>query len=202
MYKEGSYTPLSVESAVDIISEAIKYVPRYCRIMRIQRDIPAKFAEIAIAQNNLRQIVDTEVLRKGYKMQDIRSREIGSEPIVLPVKFEIINYESSQGNEYFISLVDAKDRLIGFTRLRFPGTQQRQEITKSTAIVRELHVYGKSMPIKQGTKNATDAVDVNIQHKGYGKMLLAKAEELAILQNKDKFVKVKERMNWKGFIAR
>jgi elongator complex protein 3 len=180
MHNKGEYAPLEVGEAVDIISEALRYVPRYCRVMRIQRDIPAKFAEKAIAQNNLRQLVSLEVKRKGFKEQDIKAREIGNDEVKLPVKFEIIDYESSNGKEYFISLVDSNDKLLGFARLRFPSTSLREEINEQTAIVRELHVYGKSIPVKME--------EGKVQHKGFGRMLMGKAEELAKENRKNKIL--------------
>ncbi|MFA6073794.1 MAG: tRNA uridine(34) 5-carboxymethylaminomethyl modification radical SAM/GNAT enzyme Elp3 [Candidatus Woesearchaeota archaeon] len=180
LYKRKEYVPLTLEGAVDIISDGLKYVPKYCRVMRIQRDIPAKFANIAIAQNNLRQLVSLEVIRKGFKEKDIKAREIGNREITIPVDFEIINYKSSGGDEYFISLVDSKDMLLGFIRLRFPSQLLRIEITKNTALIRELHVYGKSLALK--------GENGKVQHKGYGRLLMAKAEEIAKSQEKDKIL--------------
>ncbi|MGV8162290.1 MAG: tRNA uridine(34) 5-carboxymethylaminomethyl modification radical SAM/GNAT enzyme Elp3 [Candidatus Nanoarchaeia archaeon] len=179
MYKKGKFAPLDEEEAVEIISEGLRYVQKYCRLMRIQRDIPAKFAEKAIMKNNLRQLVSQEVKKKGFLEQDIKAREIGNEEATLPIDFEIIKYESSGGEEYFISLVDSKDKLLGFVRLRFPSESLRVEITPRSAIIRELHVYGKSIPLgSQGI----------VQHKGFGKMLMARAEQIAKEHGKTKIL--------------
>lgn len=182
MHKKGAYTPLDIDGAIEIISEGLRYVPRYCRVMRIQRDIPAKFAEKTIEKNNLRQLVSKEIEKKGFKEQDIKAREIGNEEISSPVDFEIIDYDSSNGKEYFISLKDAKDRLVGFARLRFPSELLRDEITKDTAIIRELHVYGKALPLSSGK------TEEEVQHKGFGKRIMAKAEEISKLNGKTKII--------------
>ena len=46
MWKKGWYKPLTTDEAADIISEAKRFVPKYCRIMRVNRDIPTKISSI------------------------------------------------------------------------------------------------------------------------------------------------------------
>jgi len=60
-------------------------------------------------------------------------------------------------------------------RLRITDEWSVDEI-KNTAIVRELHVFGKETPIGQKGE---------IQHRGIGKFLLSKAEEIAMENNLD-----------------
>ncbi|NDB79985.1 GNAT family N-acetyltransferase, partial [archaeon] len=84
----------------------------------------------------------------------------------------IDKYRASKGIEYFISLNNQDNKLIGFLRLRINDTQQNTlDILKYSGIIRELHIYGKVS--KVGTKT-----DIYSQHKGFGKMLLDKAEEI------------------------
>jgi len=179
-YKKGKFKPLSTEEAADILSEMINFVPRYCRIMRVQRDIPTKYSFEGITKNNLRQLVDSNMNLKKYKQQDIRAREIKSGKIKDPVDFEIIEYEASKGKEFFISLKDSADKLVGFVRLRFPSEALREEFTNDTAMIRELHVYGKAVAIGED--------DGMVQHRGFGRLLMAKAEEIAKLSNKTKML--------------
>jgi len=82
--------------------------------------------------------------------------------------------------EYFISLKDANDRLLGFLRLRSPGQVLREEFTDSAAIIRELHVYGKAV--------AVGVDDGNAQHKGFGRKLMAEAERVAADNGKHKML--------------
>jgi len=179
-YKQGNYSPLDTNDAADIIALATNEVPRYCRIMRVQRDIPTKHSKGGVNKNNLRQLVEEVIKKKNFKLEDIRSREIGRKEITLPVDFEIIKYDSSKGVDYFISLKDSKDYLIGFVRLRIVSESLRKEITKKTAIIRELHVYGKAIAIgKHGEKS---------QHKGFGKKLMYKAEEIAKNEGSEKML--------------
>lgn len=179
-YKKGKFKPLDTEEAADILSEMIKFVPRYCRIMRVQRDIPTKYSFGGITKNNLRQLVDIKMKEKGYSQEDIRAREIKSGRINDPVDFEILEYDAGDGKEFFISLKDSSDKLVGFVRLRFPSDSLRSEFDKDTAMIRELHVYGKAVAIGDD--------DGVIQHRGFGGMLMSKAEEIAKLNGKSKML--------------
>ncbi|MFT4261290.1 MAG: tRNA uridine(34) 5-carboxymethylaminomethyl modification radical SAM/GNAT enzyme Elp3 [Candidatus Woesearchaeota archaeon] len=178
-YKQGKYTPLSTEQAADIISEMVKFVPKYCRIMRVQRDIPTKYSKAGVDKNNLRQLVENKMEEKGYVLNDIKAREIGRNKIKDPVVFETIKYESSNSTDYFISLVDANDKLLGFVRLRLISETLRPEFTKKSAIIRELHVYGEAVAIGD---------DGLRQHRGFGKKLMAEAERIAKENGKDKML--------------
>ena len=92
----------------------------------------------------------------------------------------MLEYEASKGVEFFISVVDTtNDILIGFCRMRFPYAFLRDEITHNSAIIRELHVYGVATKLNE---------EGSVQHRGFGKKLMAKAEEIAKEQNKNKMV--------------
>jgi len=72
--------------------------------------------------------------------------------------------KTRNGKEYFISFDDKKsDSIIGFARLRLPADTKH-------AFIRELHVYGQAIPLGESGE---------VQHKGLGKKLLAKAEQIA-----------------------
>ena len=83
-------------------------------------------------------------------------------------------YTASQSQEIFIAAEDTdNDILIGFCRLRIPCKPFRPEITISSAGIRELHVYGKPVPL------GSPAESSQLQHRGIGAALLAEAEKLA-----------------------
>lgn len=166
-YKKGKYSPLTTEKAAKLIAEAIKYVPEYCRIMRVQRDIPTYMTHAGVDKTNLRQYVNKNL---RIKSRDIRSRQIRTELITAPL-LKRIDYNASNGKEVFLSIED-NDKLIGFLRLRIPYNSKRKEITKNSAIVRELHVYSTVEKIGKTT-------DKSHQHKGFGKQLLQEAEKIA-----------------------
>ncbi len=171
-YQRGEFSPLKTEEAAEIIAEAKKFVPEYCRIMRINRDIPSTVIHDGVMNTNLRQIVEKKVLEKEIKCRCIRCREpMGKKANYRSIEIKKYYYESSSGKEVFISIEDLKnDILLGFCRLRKPYNPFRPEITAKSAGVRELHVYGQATPL---------AEEGPVQHKGYGKMLMQEAEKIA-----------------------
>ncbi len=174
-FKAGLFTPITTPEAADVIAESMRYVQPYCRVMRVQRDIPTYQIESGVDKTNLRQYVDKVMQERGIVSKDIRAREVGRKEITQTpdVQMVIQEYEASGGTEFFISFEDVvNDVLFGFVRLRFPGQQLREEITGSTAIIRELHVYGSAVAVGKEDGDSQ-------QHKGYGKQLLFKAEEIA-----------------------
>lgn len=179
LYKTGKYTPLSTAEAADIISEFKRIVPRYCRIMRVQRDIPTYRTTAGVDRTNLRQTVEEYCKQKGIVCQCIRCREI-KDAIITEPELHVFEYDASGGKEFFISFDDKKtDALIGFCRLRFPSQCLRKEITPGSALIRELHVFGV----------ATGLGDEGVvQHRGFGKKLLAEAEAIAKRHGKDKMI--------------
>ncbi len=182
-WKAGKYAPVETGAAAEIISEFKRFVPKYCRIMRVQRDIPSTRVEAGVDKTNLRQYVEALCQKKDIHCRCIRCREAGRAGIVVSeadVDFEIIEYDAAGGKEFFISSVDKKDDLlIGFVRLRFPGTFLRPEITPTSALIREIHVFGKVTPM--GAKG-------DVQHVGIGKQLMRRAEDIAKQNGKDKMV--------------
>ena len=175
-WKKGEFTPISTEEAAWRIVEWKKNVPEYCRIQRIQRDVPTKYWEAGVDRTNFRQYMFEEY---GVKCRCIRCREpkgrkIAWEKVVLKVQ----KYEASGGKEFFISAEEeGRDVLIGFCRLRFPGQFLRAEITSNSALIRELHVYGTATAIGE---------EGLVQHRGWGRKLMEKAEEIAGEHSKKK----------------
>jgi elongator complex protein 3 len=185
LYHKGKFKPIATKQAAELIAEFKTYVPRYCRIMRVQRDIPSYVISSGVDRTNLRQYIDEILKKRKIKCECIRCREAGiiaKKYNLNAEKIELIveKYEASKGTEYFISMEDKKQNiLLGFCRLRFPYESLRKEITKDSALIRELHVYGEMAGI--GKKG-------DVQHRGIGRELLMKAEEIAKQNKKDKIV--------------
>ena len=177
LWKKGQYKPLTTEKAVELLVEFKKYVPEFCRIMRVQRDIPTFMTEAGVDKTNLRQYVKSLMKQKNIKCRCIRCREIGIKEIK-KIIIKKIRYKASHGTEYFIS-AESGDNIVGFCRLRFPSQSLRKEITENTALVRELHVFGPAASL--GKKGS-------VQHKGIGKRLLKEAENISKKNKKDKIV--------------
>ncbi|HLG25132.1 MAG TPA: tRNA uridine(34) 5-carboxymethylaminomethyl modification radical SAM/GNAT enzyme Elp3 [Candidatus Nanoarchaeia archaeon] len=183
-WKEGKFNPLTTKEAAEIISEAKRFVPRWCRIMRVQRDIPTNVTSSGVDRTNLRQYVEKICTEKNIKCNCIRCRESGfnKKADIKNLQIETIEYSASKGKEFFIEAKDQKfDLLFGFVRLRFPHQFLRPEITKDSALIREIHVFSQAAQI--GTHS-----DDSFQHKGIGKKLMAQAEEIARKNGKNKIV--------------
>ena len=83
-----------------------------------------------------------------------------------------MEYDASDGKEYFISY-ENDDYLIGFLRLRLNTNNQNiLPLLENSALIRDLHVYSTL-----STVGGND--EYSLQHKGYGKNLIQKAEEIA-----------------------
>jgi len=172
MWKADKYQPLSAEAAADIIVEAKRYVPKWCRIMRVQRDIPSTVIDAGPNMTNMRQLVEKKLKEKGLKCRCIRCREPREKQIDWDsVKLLREDYEANNGKEIFLSFEDTKnDLLLGFCRLRIVPESHREEVPNNTAGIRELHVYGQSVPLGESG---------DVQHRGLGKKLMAEAEKIA-----------------------
>jgi len=177
MWERGEYAPYTSEEAAGLLAMIKERLPKWVRLQRIQRDIPVKHIAAGVNKSNVRQLADDILHKEGKECRCIRCREIGhkalkgmkADPEL--VRPDVEKYEACGGREHFISFEEPGiDALIGFTRLRFPGRPHRPEL-ENAALIRELHVYGRMVPI--GEK------DQNWQHRGYGMELLKKATELA-----------------------
>ncbi len=178
LYKQKRFKPLDLETATKLIAEFKPFVPEYCRIQRIQRDVPSKYFVEGVGITNLRQYIWEKY---NPTCRCIRCREPKEGVQVKGVKIKVTEYAASNGKEFFIAAEDKTGKTIfGFCRLRFPAQHLISEIDKETAIVRELHVYGTAIGLGEET--------TGIQHKGLGKRLLQKAEELAKKAGKKKLL--------------
>jgi elongator complex protein 3 len=183
---EGTFKPYTTEEAAEVIAEIKKFIPKWVRVMRVQRDIPARLILEGVKKGNLRQIVTEKLKAQNAKCQCIRCREVGHrmqadhvKPDLANIKILTDHYDASGGKEYFISAEDPINNvLLGYLRLRIPSPKaHRPEIAQvPSAIVRELHVYGPLVPVG-------GHVDEAWQHKGYGVKLLEEAERIAKQEN-------------------
>jgi elongator complex protein 3 len=169
-YKEDRYQPYGIKTMVELMIEIKSIVPKYVRISRVLRDIPAKFITAGV-KDSLRGPVKQQMKRRGIECKCIRCREYGhraregweiSEPRLVR-----LDYGAAGGQEIFLSFEDEGETLFAILRMRI---QPRDG--ENSAIIRELHVYGPEVPL--AGQNAAAA-----QHKGLGKALLREAERIA-----------------------
>ena len=171
LWKSGAYQTYDEDELVDLLAYAKERLPAYVRLQRIQRDIPAKLIVSGSIHGHIRQMAQKRLAEQGKQCRCIRCSEIGRRPSSAVEEEKTLTYECCGGTEHFLSTT-AGDALIGFVRLRYPGTVFRPELD-GAALVRELHVYGSIVPL--GEHGEGDAR----QHRSYGQKLLARAEQAA-----------------------
>ena len=171
-YQENRYQPYDIKTMVNLLIDIKSIVPKYVRISRVLRDIPAKFIT-AGCKDSLRGVVKQRMKQRGIECKCIRCREYGhraregretGEPRLVRM-----DYGAAGGNEIFLSFEDENETLFGLLRMR---VQPQIETSGNSALIRELHVYGPEVPLAEQNREAA-------QHKGLGKALLREAERIA-----------------------
>ena len=99
-HKNGKYIPYSDEDMIKVLTEVKKNIPKWVRIMRVQREISPNEIIAGPKSGNLRQIVHQNLAKQGLKCKCIRCREAGltkSNPEERDIKLTRIDYDSSGG---------------------------------------------------------------------------------------------------------
>ena len=155
----------------------------------------------------MRSEMDMDLETLGLLSNCIRYREAGNarnknrSDIGEPVMKEI-QFEGSEGTEYFLTWESSTDRplLYSFLRLRLSKNSGRTDKGKiifpelvDCALIREVHTYGKVVPCKENQKYYennnfmfSQTEEEKPQHKGLGKKMIARAEEIAKLNGYNK----------------
>ncbi|MDD3083633.1 MAG: tRNA uridine(34) 5-carboxymethylaminomethyl modification radical SAM/GNAT enzyme Elp3 [Candidatus ainarchaeum sp.] len=175
-WKKGNFSPMSEKKTINLLAKIKSELPPWVRVMRVNRDIPSNIISGGIKKTNLRQLIEKQLISNKKKCNCIRCREIGlfsrqNKIIDEKPKLRTVFYDASNGIEAFISM-ESKNCLYGFVRLRKPFDPFVKQIDAKTSLIRELHVYGKSLNLGERDIDST-------QHIGYGKILLEEAERIA-----------------------
>jgi len=177
-YQDGRYQPYANDTMTNLVADIKSVVPKYVRISRVLRDIPSKYI-VGGLRNSLRNVAKQRMKQLAIECRCIRCREYGhraqggweiGEPRMVRM-----DYAASGGKEIFLSFEDEKETLFGLLRMRIqtkPIASLEQTINGNLGLIRELHIYGPEVPLKQ--QNPASA-----QHKGLGKALLTEAERIA-----------------------
>ncbi len=156
---------MDTEEAANLLAEAKRHVPPYVRILRIQREIPAKEIAAGVTKGDLRGRIQEIMRARGQRCRCIRCREAGLRHVTVEpedVTMGVLEYEASGGRELFLSFEDfGREVLIGYARLRLG----------STAYLRELKVFGHMVPFNHRPGKRW-------QHRGYGKALMSESESI------------------------
>jgi ELP3 family radical SAM enzyme/protein acetyltransferase len=206
---KGIITHYSQEELKEVLIHFMKNVHPWVRLNRVIRDIPDFYITGGNNIPNYRQNVEEEMKRRGIYSMCIRNREVKNKREAIEVsnnmKLMVRNYNASNGKEYFISFESKDEKYIyGFCRLRLsdemgyindikPRIHRKGygdnietnmnifPFLNNCAMIRELHVYGSMTKVKGD--------NFHTQHKGLGKKLLIKAQDIAI-SNKYKKIAV------------
>ena len=180
-FEEGSYVPYDDLLLYELIKEFKQKVQKYKRLNRIIRDIPGHYIEGGYSTKfvNMRQLLQDDMRANHWGCKCIRCREVkGNQVPPDNIKLNIEKYRASGGDEYHISFDTncEKNYLIGFLRLRLARLAEEDAMIlpsiKGCALIRELHVYSN-------LNDVGNSIEGSLQHKGYGRQLVAKAEEVA-----------------------
>jgi ELP3 family radical SAM enzyme/protein acetyltransferase len=191
---EGKWTPYAeVNNAADLKRVLIyrqSITPPWVRVNRVQRDFQEArednlgYTSTSI-KSNLSQLVHIEAEKQGIYCQCIRCCEVSTEKYDKDdIEYNVSMFEASGATEYYISatIPPSKMRpnrplLLGFIRLRLTTALKESiipELKGNTAMIRELHVYGRVKHV--GFK---DLAAGGSQHFGIGKSLLSIAETIS-----------------------
>jgi elongator complex protein 3 len=176
VWQRGEYQPYTTEQLVDLIVDIKPGIPRYCRVNRVIRDIPSTNVVEGNKRTSLRMDVQAELKRRGTACNCIRCREVrGANVDSANLRMDDLIYRAGSFEEHFLSFITTDDHIVGFLRLCLPldGFQQSGlGDLESAALIREVHVYGQSLPVGIEQTGST-------QHSGLGTKLLAEAERIA-----------------------
>ena len=178
-WQRGEFHPYSTQELIDLIVDVKPTIPRYCRVNRVIRDIPSTNVVDGNRRTSLRQDVHHEMKRRGTVCQCVRCREVRGKPISPEtVQLDELVYQAEAAEEHFISFITPDDKLAGFIRLSLPSSESPDtglDDLVGAALIREVHVYGQSLPVGAEKDGAA-------QHSGLGTQLLEAAEQVAKAQ--------------------
>jgi elongator complex protein 3 len=172
-HERGEWRPYGEEELLAVLTASLARTPRYCRITRVIRDFSADDIVVGNKITNLREVAERALHREGGVCRDIRAREI-RERSFRPEALELAEeaYETSIGDEVFLQYVTPDDRLVAFLRLSLPRQAPFARELGESAIIREVHVYGASLPLSRRSQGKA-------QHRGLGRNLIERACERA-----------------------
>ncbi|HVN55249.1 MAG TPA: tRNA uridine(34) 5-carboxymethylaminomethyl modification radical SAM/GNAT enzyme Elp3 [Anaerolineaceae bacterium] len=189
-WQRGEYTPYTQEELVDLIADIKPGIPPYCRVNRVIRDIPSTNVVAGNKRTSLRQDVQEELARRGQKCGCIRCHEVRGQAVQLAtLRLDDYVYHPADAEEHFLHFRTPEGQIAGYLRLSLRSQSINREIDVKSAgfvlhpetalvdladaaLIREIHVYGQSLPVGEEQPGAA-------QHVGLGTALIRAAEEIA-----------------------
>jgi elongator complex protein 3 len=173
-HARGEWQPYGDDVLLEVVTACMAATPRWCRLTRVIRDFSAHDIAAGTHTANLREVAERRLAAEGRDCVDIRAREIrgaGFDPSA--ARLRETRYATSAGEECFLEQTTPDDRLVAFLRLSLPTRSSFAGELGSRAVIRELHVYGASLPL--GARRAGRG-----QHAGLGRALVDAALSRAI----------------------
>ena len=172
-HARGAWQPYADDVLADLLAHCLANTPRWCRLTRVVRDFASQDIAAGTHVANLREVVERRLDAQGVPRRDVRSREVRGSPVDEAV---LALHESAfatvDGEERFLEWCTPDDRIAAFLRLSLPRGRAPIAELDGSAIVRELHVYGPSLPLAERAAGSA-------QHAGLGQRLLAEAARQA-----------------------
>jgi elongator complex protein 3 len=192
-YLAGDYQPYTEAELVDLLADIKPTIPPYTRVNRLFRDIPAHHIQAGVKVSNLREVVHTELTRRGQQCGCIRCHEVRRRQVredELQLRDHV--YETDLTVEHFLHfIVPDEERgregvresgsepylIAGFLRLSLPkyehaGSRAFLDEIRGNAMIREVHVYGPALVIGKDEPGTT-------QHTGLGTRLIEAARRIS-----------------------
>ena len=173
VWKQGKYKSMTDKQFEKLVLEVKnKIIPPYVRISRLVRDVPSVSIYAGPDISNLRQLIIPKSNCQCIRCREVKlDYKINDLPATLRVAMQAgkiildrIDYDASGGKEIFLQFVSKdKQKLFALLRLR---------ISNNSAMIREVHTYGKMAEIDKHDKKSP-------QHIGLGKKLIVEAEKIA-----------------------
>ncbi len=172
-HRAGAWRPYDDAELLRVVTGCMRRTPRWCRLTRVVRDIPSPDIVAGNRRTNFREIAEADLRSRGVRLVEIRAREIGRgawDPARAALRETA--YATSAGREHFLEWVTPDDRLLAFLRLSLPSRASFVAELGTSAVIRELHVYG-------GVAGIGERVPGAPQHRGLGRALVAAARARA-----------------------
>jgi elongator complex protein 3 len=173
-HARGDWRPYTDPELLDVLTACLHRTPRWCRLTRVIRDFSSHDIVAGTHTANLREVAERRLAERGGVCRDVRSREIRGRGFVREeLRLLGTEYRTSVGSEVFLEYVTQEGHLVAFLRLSLPSAPSFVEEIAGSALIREVHVYGASLPL--GARVAGGA-----QHAGLGGALLDDAARRAV----------------------
>ncbi|MEW6648815.1 MAG: tRNA uridine(34) 5-carboxymethylaminomethyl modification radical SAM/GNAT enzyme Elp3, partial [Chloroflexota bacterium] len=175
-WQRGEYQPYTTAGLIDLIAGLMPDIPSYCRVNRVIRDIPSTHVVAGNRRTSLHMDILAELEQRGQTCGCIRCHEVRGERVdAATLRLEDTVYPAAVAEEHFLHFRTPRGQIAGYLRLSLPKTGAPQlglPDLDGAALIREVHVYGQSLPVGVDQDGAA-------QHAGLGRALIFAAEQIA-----------------------